>query len=260
MLPGAARYFDEVAEEYASRYRARSPGGHALRVRQQRVLELLEPPGGKVLDAGCGPGILARELLDLGYEVWGLDAAPGMIEQCRRRFGRAARARFVLGDVAGMTFPDGFFDAATCIGVIGLVKAYESAVKEMARVVKPGGTLLISFPNALSPYAAWKRFVFYPTVALLRPAYYALAGRPQPPALDVSVRTLHTLTGATQLMARYGAEVTDVAYWDLNVFLSPLDELFPRRALQAAQRMERSRSGKLRWLGTGFILKAKKRA
>jgi len=258
-MPGSPAYFETVAEEYASWYQAQSPGGHALRTRQKRMLELLDQPGGRVLDVGCGPGILTRDLLDLGYEFWGVDASPGMIEQCRKHFGRTDRAHFAVGDAASLAFPDGYFDAAICLGVIDRLQAHESAIREMLRVVKGGGTLLISFPNLLSPYAAWKTSVFYPLVERLRPLYYGLTGRPQRPSLLSSFVKLHTARTATDVVQRYGADVTDVVYFHFNLFLSPLDDLFPRLALRVTERLERLRFGPLKWLGAGFILKGKRR-
>lgn len=259
MDPGSPAYFNKVAEEYASWYYAQSPGGYALRVRQQRVLELLDRPSGKVLDVGCGPGVLARELLDRGCEFWGVDASPRMIEECRKHLGKNDRAHFGPADATSLEFPDEYFDAVICMGVIDRIPAYDAALKEMARVVKKNGTLLISFPNLLSPYATWKKFPFYPTVALLRPVYYGLAGRPQPPSMPSSLIKLYTARTAAKLLARHGVEITDVVYYYFNVFLSPLDELLPRWTARVIHRLEPLRFGRLKWLGAGFILKAKKR-
>jgi ubiquinone/menaquinone biosynthesis C-methylase UbiE len=265
---GSAPYFDTVAEEYASWYEAPSADGYALRVRQERVLELLDLKGGRVLDVGCGPGMLGAELLRRGYEFWGVDAAPGMLAQCRRRLG-AGRARLAVGDAARLPFPDGAFDAVICMGVIGNVRAGAAALAELARLVRPGGTLVVSLPNPLSPYGAWKSLVFYPVVSLLRAGYYRLAGRPEPRALyrfawrpSLGSRLLHfpgfhTVRDVRELLARRGAEVTDVVHFYFNVFLSPLDQLFPRLAVRAARGLERLRRGPLRFLGAGFVVRAR---
>ena len=53
--------------------------------------------------------------------------------------------------------------------------------------------------------------------------------------------------------------VTDVAFYYFNVLLSPLDEWAPRIALRTARRLENLRSGPLKWLGAGFIVRAEKR-
>ena len=252
-------FFDQVADEYTSWYDVQTPGGYALNVRQQRVLELLDQGKGKVLDVGCGPGVLTQKLLDLGYEFWGVDTSTGMIEQCRQHFDKTEQAHFAVGDITSLSFPDSFFDVVICTGVIDRISAYELALKEMVRVTKDDGTLLISFPNLLSPYAVWKKFVFYPVVGLLRPVYYSLTRRSQPPSL-VSFTKLYTMSTAAELMTRYGAKVTDIVYFYFNFFLSPIDEVFPCWAFNVIKRLEQLRYGKLNWLGTGFIVKAKKRS
>jgi ubiquinone/menaquinone biosynthesis C-methylase UbiE len=256
---GTTFYFDAVAEEYPSWYQTQSPAGYALRVRQQRVLEMLHQPGGKVLDVGCGTGTLARELLNLGYEYWGVDASRGMIEQCCKQFREDDRAIFSLTDATRLAFRDEIFDVVICMGVIDRIPAYELAIKEMMRVVKKNGILLIAFPNLLSPYAFWKAFVFYPIVALLRPIYFRFLGRPQSRSLLSSFVKLHTARRAGELLRRFGAEVKGVTYFNFNMFLSPLDELFPYSTLKAIEKLEQLRFGRLKWMGSAFMLHAKKR-
>ncbi len=59
-------------------------------------------------------------------------------------------------------------------------------------------------------------------------------------------------------MSKHGATMVDVTYFYFNVFVSPLDEFFPRRALIVTENLERLRFGLLKWLGGGFIVKARK--
>jgi len=255
---GSVPYFDSVADAYFDRYREDSIGGHALRERKARVLELLEGVRGRVLDVGCGPGVMVQDLLDRGLEVWGLDAAPGMIEQCRERFGKTSRAHFVLGEATKLSFPDGFFDALISIGVLDRIQSCDLALAEMARVVKRGGTFLVSFPNLLSPYAVWKNFVFYPIVGLLRHAYYGLARRPIPQGPPLSFASLRTRRAAARLMAGHKVQVAEAVYFHFNLFLSPLDDLIRPLAVKVTGRFEGLRFGRMRWLGVGFILIARK--
>jgi len=203
---------------------------------------------------------MVQELLNLGYEFWGVDASPRMIEECHKNFGPMKGVHFSVGNAVSLDFPEGFFDVVICTGVIDRLPAYELAIRELVRVVKGNGTLLISFPNLLSPYAAWKRFIFYPTVARLQSLSRGLLRRPPAPSLLSSFAKLHTARAATRLLAAQGARCTEIVYFDFNLFLSPLDQLFPHGALKVTEKLERLRFGRLKWLGVGFIVKARKGA
>ena len=254
-LRGSVPYFDVVSSSYFQRYEEESPGGYAFRVRKQRLLELLDDQGGKVLDVGCGPGVMVEELTNLGFEYWGVDAAPSMIEECHKHFAQAPRAHFAVGDATRIDFPDGSFDTVVCMGVIDHIKDYELAVREMLRVLKPNGALLIAFPNLYSPGAVWRAYVFYPAIALFRPLYYRLVAKPRPPALKLFPK-LHTPGGVCRLVQKNQGIVTSIVHYNFNQFISPLDEMFPRATLRLTARMERFRAGMLRWMGSGFIVKA----
>lgn len=252
------QFFDDVADDYAGWYEAPTPGGHALRERQQRALELLEPPPRRVLDVGCGAGTLVGELRRRGYDVWGVDAAPRMIEQCRSQFPEVEEGRFAVDDATRLNQPDASFDLVTCFGVIDRLPPVQTT-RELARVLRPEGTLLVAFPNRVSPYAWWKNDVYYPALSVLRPVAYGALRRPPPPALPRSRAHLQSVTSATRLLGAAGLVVTDVAFYYFNPFLSPVDELLPRWTLGPVQKLARLRETPWRWLGAGFILKARKK-
>ena len=267
---GSAAYFNQEAEKYDAAYDANTPGGYALRVRQQRVLELLGGRGGKVLDVGCGAGRMAAPLLDLGYEFWGVDAAPTMIEECRNRYRDTSRVHLSVADAHRIEFDDALFDAVICMGVIDRIQNWESAIAEMARVLKPGGTLIVTFPNLASPYAWWKNFIFYPAMAIIRPLYFRMTRRPPPSALYnrvdpkgrlsllASFAKLQTASAVTRAFGGLELPVTEVVYYNFTLFLSPLDEWLPRLSMRLSERIEHLRSGGLRWIGAGYIVKARK--
>jgi SAM-dependent methyltransferase len=96
----------------------------------------------RILDAGCGTGGNLVPLARLGQAV-GIDLAPEGIRLCRERGVRALRAR-----VESLPFPCGCFDAVTSFDVIyhEWVADDGAAVAEMARVLRPGGVLLVRVP------------------------------------------------------------------------------------------------------------------
>jgi len=109
--------------------------------------------GGDVLDAGCGTGLSTAHYAALpGVQTLGIDYIPEMIELARTRREQLpedvrARVDFRVGDVLGLDLPDASFDRVVSTRVvINLAKPHEQrrAVAELARVLRPGGLLLLS--------------------------------------------------------------------------------------------------------------------
>lgn len=94
--------------------------------------------GDRVLDACCGTGDLALEAQRAGGRVTGLDFSERMLERARRK---SADVDWVHGDVLALPFPDGSFDAATVGFGIRNVEDLEAGLRELARVLRPGGRL-----------------------------------------------------------------------------------------------------------------------
>lgn len=105
--------------------------------------------GRKVLNAGCGGGSLTVRLLDEGLQVSSLDASEPFIERLGDRVQQdypGVDAPVLVGDITGMSFEDGEFDGVTCGEVLEHLDDDYAAVREMARVLLPGGVLVASVP------------------------------------------------------------------------------------------------------------------
>jgi 2-polyprenyl-3-methyl-5-hydroxy-6-metoxy-1,4-benzoquinol methylase len=259
---GSVPFFDATSAAWLNRYCEDSPGGYALRIRKQRVLELLDRAGGNLLDVGCGAGAMAADAVALGYRFWGIDGSCRMIETCRSTFRYDSRMHFSVGCATRIDFPDNFFDAVLCMGVIDHVADYRAALREMVRVLRPGGQAIISFPNRHCAYAVWRNSVFYPAMRMLRAPYYTLRGRPAPPALS-SQATLFSEARVVDLLQDLAVRVNRIVYFNFNVCLSPLDEIFPRAAMRLTSALE-SRPGTgeaaqfRALLGAGFLADLRK--
>ncbi|MFN2270783.1 MAG: class I SAM-dependent methyltransferase [Anaerolineae bacterium] len=92
-----------------------------------------------ILEVGCGTGVIAEGLAQLRPAVVGLDIDPAMLNFARRREGRVV---YVQGDAHALPFPDGAFDAVVCHYLLLWLAEPMQGVKEMARVAKPGGSVL----------------------------------------------------------------------------------------------------------------------
>jgi SAM-dependent methyltransferase len=106
------------------------------------VRRLALPAGVEILDAGCGSGRNMVELARLG-NVTGLELADASVERARqRRVGEV-----VQGSLDAIPFEDHEFDLAVCFDVIEHLDDDVGALRELRRVVRPGGTLLVTVPT-----------------------------------------------------------------------------------------------------------------
>lgn len=119
------------------------------------VLGLLgDVTGKRVLDAGCGPGLYAEELVRRGTSVVGFDESPEMVRLARHRLGDAAEFRVQdLGQRIDWA-SEGSFDLAVMALVIHHVDDRVGALREICRVLRPLGRLVISTHH---PMADWRR-------------------------------------------------------------------------------------------------------
>jgi len=124
----------------------------STRARYHNVLAALRDhklgKGGRVLDVGCGDGALAGLLaINLGVDVAGVDTTQLPIGLAQQEFGkRKLRGDFRLIDGYRYPFTDGAFNAVVCSDVIEHVREPAQMLKEMWRVLAPGGVLVVTTP------------------------------------------------------------------------------------------------------------------
>ena len=144
--------YDDHAESY-ERHAAESP--YNAWYDRPAMLDLLgDVDGLRVLDAGCGPGFYAEELIGRGAEVVAFDRSPAMVELAQARVGGGASIR--VHDLAQPLdwLEDASFDAALMALVLHHVDDRVAALREIHRVLRPGGHLAISTHH---PTADWLR-------------------------------------------------------------------------------------------------------
>ena len=130
--------FDRIAPVYDVMNRVMT-AGLDRRWRRLAAAEVVWP-GDRVLDACCGTGDLAVEAERRGGRVVGLDFSERMLERARKKSGAI---EWVRGDALALPFEDGTFDAATVgFGVRNLADL-EGGLRELARVLRPGGKLAV---------------------------------------------------------------------------------------------------------------------
>jgi len=135
--------FDRIAGLYDRMNSVMTAGLHHQWRRRAADLAALAP-GGRALDVATGTGDLALELADRvapGGEVVGVDFSERMLELARAKGG--TRVRFESGNALALEYPDGLFDAATVGFGARNFSDLERGLSEMARVVRPGGRVVV---------------------------------------------------------------------------------------------------------------------
>ena len=103
------------------------------------LVSRLPADGGDVLDVATGTGLVAEALVARGFRVTGIDQSTEMLARARERFG--GRVELVEGSADELPFPDSSFDHLTFTYLLRYVDDPAATVRELARVVRPGGTI-----------------------------------------------------------------------------------------------------------------------
>ena len=145
--------FDRIAQDWDKLAGAFSTG----RARLRAATHLL-PRDLVVADLGCGTGYMGSALLGITSRLICVDRSPGMLEEARRRLGRSPRStriEFRQGELDELPIADGEVDAALAGLVLHHLPELDAGISEMARILRPGGTLAIL---ELAPHGqAWMR-------------------------------------------------------------------------------------------------------
>lgn len=127
--------------------------------KQRMIRESGAGPGKQILDVCCGTGDVALALEATGAEVTGLDFSEGMLAVARKK-GTGRGVRFLQGDALSMPFADASFDVVTVAYGVRNLSDVPGGLRELLRVLRPGGRLVIlEFGKPAN--AAWRGFYFF---------------------------------------------------------------------------------------------------
>jgi len=107
--------------------------------------------GASILDCGCGIGTSSYLLSKEGFNVTATDFSPLFIYEAEKKYGDQPNLKFFVEDASKMSFPNNSFHAVCCYDMLEHVTDVKSVLKEMGRVVKARGLLVIFMPNHLDP-------------------------------------------------------------------------------------------------------------
>nr|WP_272917934.1 class I SAM-dependent methyltransferase [Actinomadura rayongensis] len=104
---------------------------------------------GVALDVGAGDGAASRGLMSLGWDVTAIDADPSAVARCRATGVDAYEA-----DARWLPLPSDAFDLVTCFETLARIDEDDQAAHELTRVLRPGGTALITVPHDMTLWSA----------------------------------------------------------------------------------------------------------
>ncbi len=135
--------YDRIAEEYTARIADELKDKPLDRMLLEQFAARVNGAG-CVCDLGCGPGHVARYLRDRGVDIFGLDLSPGMLEKARKL---NPHIEFRQGNMLALDVEDGAWAAIVAFySIVHIPKAdLPQALREMQRVLKPGGFLFLAF-------------------------------------------------------------------------------------------------------------------
>lgn len=129
------------------------PGNLIIALEQPAVWALVdEVRAGRALDAACGTGRHARHLVERGHAVTGVDVTSEMLEVARAA---VPEATFEEGDLTALPYDDGAFDVVVSGLAIAHVADLDRAMSELARVLAPGGRLVVSALHPIQALLGW---------------------------------------------------------------------------------------------------------
>lgn len=196
----AVAWHDEIAERFSEGYH-RSPGFVERKAVWTGLIERNVGPGDAVLDAGCGAGTFSVLAATRAASVTAIDGSPAMIaigEREAKRLG-VTNATFEVAMLRTLDDrPEARFDIVLSSSVLEYVDDLEDEIARLARMLRPGGKLIVSMPNADSPYRKIERTAFR---WIGRPRYYA------------HVRTVPTVSAMTSTLALSGLHAIETVYF-----------------------------------------------
>lgn len=242
-------FYDRDSKRYRDdRYDGEGCEQFSYRSRTGIALEMLQGTSGRTLDVGCGPAIYTLSLAELGHRPVSADLSIEMLKHARSLAGPLPGASWTNSEVEKLPFRDASFDNVLAIGVLAYASDTLSALTELTRVLKPGGTLITQCSNTLAPA---------PRLVKLKDKALQALGLREKPAYGFRMAA-HSRAAFLELVRRAGLEPLEARSYAFR--LPFLEKFFPGAALKLMKigHDACSNSRLFHWLGEGYMVKARK--
>lgn len=253
---------DEAAN-YAAAYSGWSRYARYYHSRLHLVLELLKTvPGGALLDVGCGPGMLLQALVASRpgeFKVTAVDQSLAMLNEASARVSDEDGVEFRQGRAEDLPLDDASFDVVLAMGVLEYTDL-PVALRELCRITRPGGLVLVTMLNPLSPHRLFEWCVYWPCLRLLG-RVEGLVGIPEGRRHDAEKTGIHAYPAGrlARRMQDAGLEPHDLLYYDLTLLPPPLDRFVRRWNRGWRERPDKTVArGARGWSGTAYLIAARR--
>lgn len=251
---GTRDHFESMAKEgtWPSRYTALNSVNYNFFTRRESVLDLIRGdffPA--VLDIGCGTGDYFEILSDLTNRYVGVDFSESMIEQARSRYGgHPKKPVFQIGSAEALPYPDNEFDLICAIGFIEYFADPDAPMREITRVLKPGGTLVIQSYQIDFFRKMANTFGLEKVKTLLRPLKHALLRRKRSSAM---VDRPYSKQALDELVARHGLEIASYRYNNFHILPATARRLFSRAYITLSERVTKNGSHRYNPFAVNYV-------
>lgn len=212
-------YFDDNAGDWSDLYRqAQRVNDIVLADRKNTALDHLVrnvPAGGRILDAGCGAGLLSADLLERGFTVHGVDVSQKMLDHAARTFAErgfpSERYELSCTDLLEARLPEASFDGIAALGFLQYQVDEPTALRELKRLLKPGGVLVVTGPNSMRAKLT-SFFGFAKTYYAMRRRLAHPLRKAAPVALHPSIQLLHKISTHYYSPGRFRSLLRDAGF------------------------------------------------
>lgn len=250
-LKDVKKHFGDVSDNYGDWYKAdvNPLGAYMFNVRKKKTLSLITKTKGKVLDVGCGPGILINEIIeDKKCEYFGIDISEKMIKKAedKHKVDKPKKnIHFRVGNAEKLDFPDKSFDVVIALGLLEYLDNPKDAFKEINRVLKDDGELIVSFCNRRSIYNISYKYFGTP----IKYVYHKIKKTPY------IYHKMYTEKDARKLVKDLNLVIDRIIYYDANLSIFPINYLFKKQTIRFSSPFENKEWGIVH---TGFLMKYRK--
>jgi len=205
---------------YQANYAVHTSANRVRRARRDLVSDLATPhaENALVMDAGCGPAILFTEVLDVCRQYTAVDLTKENLDHIREH----NLARNLVCRMGDLDLPlpfEGEFDLIISSGALEYTSNPVHSLRLLTERLAPKGSIVVTFPNAWSPYRLWSEFVYTPSVRIVR-CLFGGGHQNYTRHLVSPQRLRHALE-------ELGFAVR-LSYCGEKLLPQPLDQLFPR--------------------------------